>query len=110
MFIKKTELISAPFFLEGKVLVDFLNPNVAVFYRIYMVLKSYGKGFVFHSGYAAVGRTIGSSFAQLDISVDFHSIVENGKCAGILPFFRFQIRVSGILYRRSAIFQGAGKR
>ena len=61
MFIKKTELISAPFFLEGKVLVDFLNPNVAVFYRIHMVLKSYGKGFVFHSGYAAVGRTIGSS-------------------------------------------------
>ena len=57
MFIKKTELISAPFFLEGKVLVDFLNPNVAVFYRIHMVLKSYGKGFVFHSGYASRSST-----------------------------------------------------
>ena len=88
MFIKKTELISAPFFLEGKVLVDFLNPNVAVFYRIYMVLKSYGKGFVFHSCYAAVGRTIGSSFAQLDISVDFHSIVENGNAR---EFYHFSV-------------------
>lgn len=38
----------------GKILVDFLNPNIAVFYRIHMVLKPYGKRFVFHSGYAAV--------------------------------------------------------
>lgn len=53
-FTKKNGAWVSSVSFGGKILVDFLNPNIAVFYRIYMVLKPYGKRFVFHSGYAAV--------------------------------------------------------